>query len=373
MITEAQLKADKAVTASRDSISVRLVVEALRGFLQPGLTAEQLLEQIGLEPGCLRNPDGRMDVRDYSQLWLRLARRFDDEFFGMDPRRLRSGSFVFLSRSCMQQPTLEKALVHALEFLGLGLENLRGKLIRSQSLAEVVLRERNAEPARAFCYFTYWMLLHGLACWLVGRRIPLLAVELRCAEPEYTDDYRVMFSDNLRFARPSTRIIFAAEVLDLPIRRSEAELRSFLAEAPANILVRYRDHSSLASRIKQHLRSLPAERWPDSETLAQALCIRPRRCVAVWQKRGSLTRPSRTACVRKWPPSGWPTPASAMARLPSDWGLPMSARSTRPFASGRVSIRATTATSFSRRLEAEREAAGLHPPAALPTLYGADL
>jgi len=56
MITEAQLKADKAVTASRDSISVRLVVEALRGFLQPGLTAEQLLEQIGLEPGCLRNP-----------------------------------------------------------------------------------------------------------------------------------------------------------------------------------------------------------------------------------------------------------------------------------------------------------------------------
>ncbi len=273
MITEAQLKADKAVTASRDSISVRLVVEALRGFLQPGLTAEQLLEQIGLEPGCLRNPDGRMDVRDYSQLWLRLARRFDDEFFGMDPRRLRSGSFVFLSRSCMQQPTLEKALVHALEFLGLGLENLRGKLIRSQSLAEVVLRERKAEPARAFCYFTYWMLLHGLACWLVGRRIPLLAVELRCAEPEYTDDYRVMFSDNLRFARPSTRIIFAAEVLDLPIRRSEAELRSFLAAAPANILVRYRDHSSLASRIKQHLRSLPAERWPDSETLAQALCM----------------------------------------------------------------------------------------------------
>ena len=53
-------------------------------------------------------------------------------------------------------------------------------------------------------------------------------MELRCAEPEYTDDYRVMFSDNLRFARPSTRIIFAAEVLDLPIRRSEAELRSFL-------------------------------------------------------------------------------------------------------------------------------------------------
>ena len=262
-----------AGSASRDSISVRLVAEALAGFVRPGLSCEGLLGELGFDPSCLQDPAGRMSVSDYSQLWLRLAERFDDEFFGMDPRRLRSGSFVFLSRSCLQQPTLEKALLHALSFLGLALENLHGRLIRSQSLAEVVLREPAGEPARAFCYFTYWMLLHGLACWLVGRRIPLLAVELRCAEPDYTDDYRVMFSENLRFGRPSTRIIFAAEVLDLPIRRSEAELRSFLAEAPANILVRYRDHSSLASRIRQHLRSLPAEQWPDGETLAQQLCM----------------------------------------------------------------------------------------------------
>jgi len=218
MIIEAQTTADAAVgtaSASRDSISVRLVAEALLGFVGPRLSAEQLLEEIGLDPACLQDPDGRMDVRDYSQLWLRLARRFDDEFFGMDPRRLRSGSFVFLSRSCLQQPTLEKALAHALEFLGLGLENLRGKLIRSQSLAEVVLRERHAEPARAFCYFTFWMLLHGLACWLVGRRIPLLAVELRCAEPDYTDDYRVMFSD-----KPAVRPTLDADHLRCRSARS---------------------------------------------------------------------------------------------------------------------------------------------------------
>lgn len=270
-----QSMSGKPVTAGpqRDSISVRLVQEALHGFVGPELSGEQLLAEMALDPACLQEPDGRIDVRDYKRLWLGLAERFDDELFGMDARRLRSGSFVFISRCCIQQPTLEKAMQQALSFFGLALESFRGKLIRSQSLAEVVLRERNAEPARAFCYFTFWMLLHGLACWLVGRRIPLLAVELRCAEPDYTDDYRVMFSDNLRFGRPSTRIIFAAEVLDLPIRRSEAELRSFLAEAPANILVRYRDHSSLASRIKQHLRSMPAERWPDGETLAQALCM----------------------------------------------------------------------------------------------------
>src|SRR3546814_11643354 len=108
----------------------------------------------------------------------------------MDPRRLRWGSFVFLSRSCIQQPTLEKALVHALSFLGLGLENLRGKLIRSQSLAAVVLRERTPEPARACCYFTFWMPLHGLVCSPVGRRSPLRAGQLRCAATASSAVYR---------------------------------------------------------------------------------------------------------------------------------------------------------------------------------------
>ena len=257
---------------SKGSISVRLVEEALRAFVSPGLSAELIIQQLGLEPIALDDPDTRIDVADYSRLWRRLARHFDDEFFGMDARRLRVGSFAFACRAAMAQPTLERALDVALGFFGLSLEGFRGRLVRSESLAEVALQE-TGEPLRAFGYFTFWMLVHGLACWLVGRRIPLLAVELRCEEPTYVDDYRVMFSRNLRFGRPRTRIIFAAEVLDLPVRRSEQELHGFLAQAPANILVKYRDPTSLASRIKAQLRELPAERWPTSEQLSKSLCV----------------------------------------------------------------------------------------------------
>jgi AraC-like DNA-binding protein len=117
------------------------------------------------------------------------------------------------------------------------------------------------------------MIVHGVACWLAGRRIPILAIELRCAEPDFTDDYRVMFSENLRFERPRTRMIFSADCLDLPIKRSAEELKRFLAQAPANILVKYRDPDSLASRIKHDLRQVPAEHWPETEALAQQLCM----------------------------------------------------------------------------------------------------
>lgn len=119
------------------------------------------------------------------------------------------------------------------------------------------------------------MITHGLACWLVGRRIPILAIDLRCPQPDYIEDYRVMFSDNLRFSRPLSRLLFNADCLALPVRRDKRELRRFLLGAPANILVRYRDPQSLAARIKAYLRSLRPGRWPDADALAGHFFMAP--------------------------------------------------------------------------------------------------
>jgi AraC-like DNA-binding protein len=68
-------------------------------------------------------------------------------------------------------------------------------------------------------------------------------------------------------------MIFSADCLDLPIKRSPEELKRFLAHAPANILVKYRDPDSLATRIKTDLRHMPADTWPETEGLAASLCI----------------------------------------------------------------------------------------------------
>ncbi|MDR7057063.1 AraC-like DNA-binding protein [Pseudomonas koreensis] len=259
--------------AEKDTIAIQLVREALLQSCAPGAASDEALSKVGIDPAQLTADEGRVPASQYARLWRLLARRCDDEFFGMDPRPLKSGSLAFLCRSAMAQPTLAAALDTGLSFLSLMLEKLPAQLVHQQSLAEIVLLEDDAEPRRAFTYFTYWMIVHGVACWLAGRRIPILAIELRCAEPDFTDDYRVMFSENLRFERPRTRMIFSADCLDLPIKRSAEELKRFLAQAPANILVKYRDPDSLASRIKQDLRQLPAEQWPETEALAQQLCI----------------------------------------------------------------------------------------------------
>ena len=194
--------------SEKDTISIHLVREALLQSCASGAASAEVLDKVGIAPALLAQPAARVSATVYARLWRLLARRTDDEFFGMDPRKLKSGSLAFLCRAALAQPSLAAGLDTGLGFLSLMLEQLPAQLVRQQSLAEIVLVEPDVEAKRAFTYFTYWMIVHGVACWLAGRRIPILAIELRCPQPDFCDDYRVMFSDNLRFDRPRTRMIF---------------------------------------------------------------------------------------------------------------------------------------------------------------------
>ena len=258
---------------NKDTISIHLVREALLQSCAPGSVTDEVLHKVGIDPQLLSQADARVPAVVYARMWRLLARRQDDEFFGMDPRKLRFGSLAFMCRSAMVQPTLAEGLELVLGFLSLMLERVPARLVRQQSLAQIVLHEPDAGSGRAFTYFTFWMIVHGIACWLAGRRIPIMAIELRCGAPDYCEDYEVMFSANLRFDRPRTRMIFAADCLAAPIKRSPQELQRFLAQAPANILVKYRDPQSLGSQIKQDLRRLPAHQWPETGGMAQRLCM----------------------------------------------------------------------------------------------------
>ena len=259
--------------SEKDSISMQLVREALVQSCPQDAPVAALLTRAGIDPQLLQVASARVPARAYARLWRLLARRCNDEFFAMDRRGLRSGSLAFMCRASRVQPSVGEGLETLLEFLTLMLDDLQPTLVRQHSLAEIVLGEPRDEPRRAFTYFTFWMIVHGVACWLAGRRIPILAIELRCAEPPFCDDYRVMFSENLQFDRPCTRMIIAADCLALPIRRSPQELQRFLAQAPANILVKYRDPDSLARRIRSDLLRLPPDAWPDADGLASQLCL----------------------------------------------------------------------------------------------------
>jgi len=253
------------------TVSAVMVREALAAPLQQGWALEVLLNGTPFAAQIMHADAGRVSVTHYARFWRRLRRTIQDEFFLMDQRSMRPGSFAFMCSIAAQQPTVGQGLEVALQFLALIFSDKRAVLRTKHSMAAVVLREESSTPSRAFTYFTFWMYVHGLTCWLANQRINLLSVDLRCPEPGFIDDYRVMFSDNLRFDCRQSKILFSADVLAAPIRRSAEDLQRFLRHAPNNIMVKYRDEQSLASQVRRQLLNSDPKHWPDAVDLAADL------------------------------------------------------------------------------------------------------
>lgn len=259
----------------RDSLALGILDEALAGLCRrSGQAPEALLIVEGIQPADLLLGRERLSAPLFGQLWYRLARRFDDEFFALGPRPLPAGSFAFLCQSTRLQPTLGDALRQSADFLRLTL----GVDLRLQRTGEQAsLRLAAGSLPGSFAVFTLWLILHGLACWLVGRRLPLAEIRLTAQEPpaELLADYRQRFGANLSFASGEDCLLLDAAVLGLPIRRSAADTRRFIAAAPGNLLVHYRDDASLIACIRALLRSRVPEDWPDAVSLAATLGLAP--------------------------------------------------------------------------------------------------
>ncbi|WP_158891090.1 MULTISPECIES: AraC family transcriptional regulator [unclassified Pseudomonas] len=259
----------------RDSLARGILDEALAGLCRrSGLAPDALLAAEGVQLADLLLGHERLSAPLFGQLWYRLARRFDDEFFALGPRPLPAGSFAFLCQSTRLQPTLGDALRQSVDFLRLTL----GVDLRLQRNGEqVTLRLAPGSLPGSFAVFTLWLILHGLACWLVGRRLSLEDIRQTAAEPpaELLADYRQRFGSRLSFARDEDCLVLDAAVLGLPIRRTAADARRFIAAAPGNLLVHYRDDAGLVAHIRTLLRTGAPEDWPDAVSLAEALGLAP--------------------------------------------------------------------------------------------------
>ena len=115
---------------------------------------------------------------------------------------------------------------------------------------------------------------YGLMCWLVGRRLPLITVHYVFAEEPFSSELEPFYRAPMLFEQPRTEIRFDAELLDLPIMPDEERLRRFLASMPNALLVRYRDDSSMAERVRGILRR-NLKRPLSFEDIAGMLAVSP--------------------------------------------------------------------------------------------------
>ncbi|AXQ28896.1 AraC family transcriptional regulator [Solimonas sp. K1W22B-7] len=284
-------------TEPRGTIAVAFVRQALQALARRGMDPALALAKSGLAPDVLSDDRARVGPEVFGSLWLTIADLLDDELFGLDSRPMRVGSFATLCHLMLHTPDLRTALVRGARLVSLLLADLRVELDLEGPEARmrfVELGERPL-PARVFAHETLFVMLHGLICWLLRRRIVIHDAGFSYPPPEWHPEYLLIVGESLHFGQAETCFTFGASDLDAPVVQTEATAREFLKGAPHNFLLKYKDPQSVSFRVRRLLRELPPEQWPDFEQLARQLRRHPTTLRRRLEEEGSSYRMEKSA------------------------------------------------------------------------------
>lgn len=260
--------------SEKGTIAVSLVEEAIRCVKRCGVDPAPLLNQAGIAAQLLASPQARVSSAQYGALWNAIGRGLDDEFFGQDSHPMRSGSFIAMCQAALTARNGAQAITRTTGFMRLVLDDMTAEVDATNERVRLVYRLRKGvREKEMFAYATHFILVYGVVCWLVGRRIPVHAARFSCAEPAAGHEYRSMFCDDLRFGEAVSYVELAPEFMELPVIQTAKSLKTFLRNAPASFIVKYRNADSLGARVRRALRARPVADWPSADTLAVELGI----------------------------------------------------------------------------------------------------
>jgi AraC-like DNA-binding protein len=248
--------------AARATVAIAFVQGMLAGLQHAGRDPALLLERAHIAAQVLNDPQARIPVARYAELYNLINRELDDEGFGLFSLPLRCGNFEFLCRSVITAPTLAEAIDRSVRFLRLVLPDLAVRLDGGGEQSFLCISDPRLLPiGRVFAFEWLLRLLHGLYSWLVGRSIVFDSVAFPYPRPPHADDYALIYTAYSTFDAVELRAAFAAHLLELPICRDETALQAFLAGAPGKLTTLYRRDREMVLRVRNALRQvLPASR-----------------------------------------------------------------------------------------------------------------
>ena len=255
-------------------------------YTRRGLSPDRALAQAQIAPQLLQDDQARITAWQMEQVSGAAMRELDDEALGWFNRRLPWGSYGMLARASISAPHLGVALSRWCRHHRLIANDITLTLSVQGDLAEIaIIEHHDLGSLREFCLVSVLRNIHGLACWYVDSRIPLLSAQFGFAAPAHAEVYGVLFRAPVTFSAARTAITFDARYLALPLRRDEAALRQMLQHALPLTVLQYRRDRLLVQRVRQLLGTPQAGQGGhaatalplhSAETLAHLLHVSPR-------------------------------------------------------------------------------------------------
>lgn len=253
------------------TIPVAFVHGLLAGVRARGEPVDRFLAGAGIAPELLEHAGARVTASQYTVLFRLLIDLRDDEGLGFMSRPLKPGSFALMARSALGARSLDAAIHRVSQTFWLLQDDVVLERMQEGELAGVGLRFSSAlgnppVSLHEMLVRIVWRLL----AWLAGGRLPAVRFDFAFDNPPHADNYGKIFPADLEFGRGQTAFWFDAAWLRSPVRRDEAALRTFLADAQANVIAPRSANDVVSSRVRSYLQGAqPA--WPDLAVTASAL------------------------------------------------------------------------------------------------------
>ncbi|MGM0520723.1 MAG: AraC family transcriptional regulator [Pseudomonadota bacterium] len=212
------------------------------------------LKRAGISPFLLGSSHGRVTVEQFATLYRLLVNEYDDETPGFFARPLRGGTLKLLCLSVLEAPTLKVALHRYTLFFHILLDDFAYDYRVEGDLARIALVEKQPlNGNRVLIHELMLKLFHGIASWLIARKIPPAMMECAYAQPPHSADYLYFYPGKVAFDCPQTVFYFDRALLEEPIRQTKRHLGEFLKRAPADWFYVSFEDRLFSHRVREYL------------------------------------------------------------------------------------------------------------------------
>lgn len=239
---------------SSTTVPIQFIHNLLDGLVLDDQQRVDYLQRLGISPDLLEESSARVTTDQFAGLYRLLAREIDDETPGFFSRPLRGGTLKFLCLSVIESTNLIAALYRYTQFFRLLLDDLAFELDNRDGLVRLALIPKTDKVRQN--YFAQEMMLklvHGMASWLAGRKMPLARIDFTYSRPAHVSEYVFLYPGPAYFDQPVTALYFESEQLQRPIRQDKHSLGEFLARAPADWMFVSFAERIVSHRVREHL------------------------------------------------------------------------------------------------------------------------
>lgn len=252
--------------------SVNLILFAAR---QRGADPDVLARAVGISPAQLRDPDGRVAIRQVQALWREIVTATGDPAIALQLGELTNPvSIGVLAYVMMHCATLGKAFEKLCQYQDIVCEGVRTTGRREKDQFVIALQITSPDIIYpAYTLNSELSIYQAVIRALTGQPVSARAIRFAYPRPVDTSEHERVFAPaRLSFDTDLTEMVLDDALLDTPILNANPNL-SILFDQHADDLLRRLHKPTLSTRVRAEIIALMKGEEPTLATVADRLAM----------------------------------------------------------------------------------------------------